>query len=70
MTISVIAVTPFYDSVTSHMIFPVLHLSNNLKEKKRKRNINNDLAILPSHDKKLMSFTLKWMSVDFSHWMT
>ena len=42
---------PFCDSVTSHMIFPVLHLSNNLKEKKRKRNINNDLAILPSHDK-------------------
>ena len=31
-----------------HMIFPMLHLSNNLKEKKR--NINIDLAILPSHD--------------------
>ena len=31
-----------------HMIFPTLHLSNNLKEKKR--NINIDLAILPSHD--------------------
>jgi len=30
------------------MIFPMLHLSNNLKEKKR--NINIDLAILPSHD--------------------
>jgi len=27
----------------------MLHLSNNLKEKKR--NINNDLAVLPSHDK-------------------
>jgi len=32
------------------MIFPVLYLSNKRKEKKRKRNINNDLAILPSHD--------------------
>jgi len=31
------------------VIFPILHLSNNLKEKKR--NINNDLAVLPSHDK-------------------
>ena len=38
------------DSVTSHMIFSALHLSNNLKEKKRKRNINNDLAVLLSHD--------------------
>jgi len=28
----------------------MLHLSNNLKDKKR--NINIDLAILPSHDKK------------------
>jgi len=28
----------------------MLHLSNNLKEKKRKRNINIDLAVLPSHD--------------------
>jgi len=30
----------------------MLHLSNNLKEKKRKRKeiLNNDLAILPSHD--------------------
>jgi len=32
------------------MIFSALHLSNNLKEKKRKRNINNDLAVLPSYD--------------------
>jgi len=34
------------------MIFPTLHLSNNLKEKKRKRKrkINNNLAVLPSHD--------------------
>jgi len=34
----------------------MLHLSNNLKEKKRKekkRNINIDLAILPSHNKKV-----------------
>jgi len=31
------------------MIFPMLHFSNNLKEKKR--NINIDLAVLPSHDK-------------------
>jgi len=31
------------------VIFPILHLSNNLKEKKR--NINIDLAILPSHDR-------------------
>ena len=33
--------------------FPVLHLvviSSIRKEKKRKRNINNNLAILPSHD--------------------
>jgi len=30
------------------VIFPTLHLSNNLKEKKR--NINIDLAVLPSHD--------------------
>jgi len=67
MTISVIVVIPFYDFVTSHMIFPVLHLSNNLKEKKRKRNINNNLAVLPSHDKKLMSFISKWMSVDFPY---
>ena len=31
-----------------HVIFPILHLSNNLKEKKR--NINIDLVILPSHN--------------------
>jgi len=37
------------------MIFPMLHLSNNLKEKKRKRKI--DLAILPSHD--TLSFNAK-----------
>ena len=39
-----------------HVIFPTLHLSNNLKEKerKRKRNINIDLAILPSHDSQQM----------------
>jgi len=30
------------------MIFPTLHLSNNLK--KKKRNININLAVLPSHD--------------------
>ena len=30
------------------MIFPILHLSNNLKEKKR--NINIDLAVLPSYN--------------------
>jgi len=30
------------------MVFPMLHLSNNLKEKKR--NINIDLAVLLSHD--------------------
>ena len=35
--------------MTCHVIFPILHLSNNLKEKKR--NINIDLAILPSHDR-------------------
>jgi len=35
------------------MIFPMLYLSNNLKEKKKKRNINIDLAILPSHDKRV-----------------
>ena len=43
--------TSLSHSVTSHVIFPTLYLSNNLKEKKRKRNINNDLAVLPSHDK-------------------
>jgi len=34
------------------MIFPTLYLSNNLEEKKRKRkkNINIDLAVLPSHN--------------------
>jgi len=32
------------------MIFSMLHLSNNLKEKKKKRNINIDLAVLPSHN--------------------
>jgi len=31
----------------------MLHLSNNLKEKKR--NINIDLAVLPSHDNKRIS---------------
>jgi len=30
----------------------MLHLSNKRKEKKKKRNINNNLAILPSHDSK------------------
>jgi len=31
----------------------MLYLSNNLKEKKRKRKeiLNNNLAVLPSHDK-------------------
>ena len=33
------------------MIFPTLHLSNKRKEKKKKRNINNDLAVLPSYDR-------------------
>jgi len=33
------------------VIFPTLHLSNKRKEKKKKRNINNDLAVLPSHDR-------------------
>jgi len=32
------------------VIFPVLHLSNKRKEKEKKRNINNDLAVLPSYD--------------------
>jgi len=32
------------------VIIPALHLSNKRKEKKKKRNINNDLAVLPSHD--------------------
>jgi len=30
--------------------FPALHFVSLRKEKKKKRNINNDLAILPSHD--------------------
>jgi len=30
----------------------MLHLSNNLKEKKRKEILNDDLAVLPSHDKR------------------
>jgi len=29
----------------------MLHLSNNLKKKEKKRNVNIDLAVLPSHDK-------------------
>jgi len=33
------------------MIFPILHLSNNLKEKKR--NINIDLTVLLSHDSQI-----------------
>jgi len=40
----------FCDSVTSHVIIPILYLSNKRKEKKKKRNINNDLAVLLSHD--------------------
>jgi len=36
------------DKVTWY--FPTLHLVVVRKEKKRKRNINNDLAVLPSHD--------------------
>jgi len=43
-------ISHFCDSVTSYVIFPMLHLSKKRKEKKKKRNINNDLAILPSHD--------------------
>ena len=42
------------DSVTSHVIIPMLYLSNKRKEKKKKRNINNDLAVLPSHDTKAL----------------
>jgi len=41
--------------MTGHMIFPMLYLSNNLK--KKKRNINIDLAVLPSHDIGLVSRT-------------
>ena len=43
------------DKVTWY--FPTLHLvvvSPIRKEKKRKRNINNDLAVLPSHDMSLI----------------
>ena len=48
VTISVTVVTPFFcDSVTCHIIFPVLHLSN---KRKGKEILNNDLAVLPSHD--------------------
>jgi len=48
---SVTLVTPLW-LCDCHVIFPMLHLSNNLKEKKRKkkRNINIDLAVLPSHN--------------------
>jgi len=35
------------------VIFPILYLSNNLKEKKR--NINIDLAVLPSHNNERIS---------------
>jgi len=41
------------------MIFPTLHLSNNLKEKKKKRNINIDLAVLPSHNTMPIIFMLE-----------
>ena len=37
----------FCDSVTCHVIFPMLHLSN---KRKGKEILNNDLAILPSHN--------------------
>ena len=49
VTISMTLVTALW-LCDCHIIFPMLHLSNNLKDKKR--NINIDLAILPSHDKK------------------
>jgi len=35
-----------YESLSSHV-----SIDKKIKEKKRKRNINIDLAILPSHDK-------------------
>ena len=38
-----------YDVILSHTPFCVV--SPKEKEKEKKRNINNDLAILPSHDK-------------------
>jgi len=56
VTCDFIVMWPFCDSVTSHVIIPMLHLSNKRKEKKKKRNINNDLAILPSHDNIPTSF--------------
>ena len=47
----------------------MLYLSNNLKEKKR--NINIDLAVLPSHDKKVamgdFSFANILSQTSFSH---
>ena len=39
---------PFCDSVAVVWYFPILYPSN--KEKKRKEKLNNNLAVLPSHD--------------------
>ena len=49
-----LSVTPLWHCDKVMWYFPMLHLvvvSPIRKEKKRKRNINNDLAVLPSHDK-------------------
>ena len=50
--------------------FPMLHLvvvSPIRKEKKRKRNINNNLAVLPSHDNQVIKSQIsKWLFV--IHW--
>ena len=40
----------FCDSVIVTWYFPTLHPSNKEKKRKRKEILNNDLAILPSHD--------------------
>ena len=48
------SITPLWHCDQVMWYFPALHLvvvSPIRKEKKRKRNINNDLAVLPSHDK-------------------
>jgi len=46
------------------VIFPILHLSNNLK--KKKRNINIDLAVLPSHDKELAKDSPVIQAIDYA----
>jgi len=55
----------FCDFVSITWYFPTLYLSNNLREKKRKRKeiLNNNLAILPSHDIDLVNTTFHFWTI-------